>query len=113
MSSSVRELLHATLETVRALGDTIEVVENKSVCCYGPEFFVEIMPMKYHVRLILPLSFDEVELPSGLSITDAATMRFVRGRVHTEADMLIDVHTRRDLVASGPIVRRAFETADE
>ena len=35
MSAPVRELLHAIQDSIRELGDTIEVIENKSVCYYN------------------------------------------------------------------------------
>ena len=45
MNDAVRQLLDEILMSVHNFADVIEVVEHKSVCCYGPEFFAELMPM--------------------------------------------------------------------
>ena len=113
MSDAVRELLKATEERVAELGDVIPVIERKSVCCYVPEFFVEIMPMRYCVRLILPLEFDEVEVPNSLYADDTTTWKFVPNRVHTECTMVVDVYNDDQLEAAMPIVRQAYEQVSE
>ena len=39
MEDSIRRLLDSVRHSIRDLGKVIEVVERKSVCCYGPQFF--------------------------------------------------------------------------
>ena len=113
MSATVKELLHSVLVQVCELGDIIKVVENKSVCCYAPDFFVEILPMKHHVRLILPLVFDEVDVPQDISAEDTTDWKFVPNRTHGECGMLVDVHQESQVAAAMPIVRQAFSMRDE
>ncbi len=111
MSESVRKLLNAAERKVDELGDVISVIERKSVCCYEPEFFVEILPMRYYVRLILPLDFDFVEIPDSLYAADTTDWKFVPNRVHTECTMLVDVFNEEQLEDAMPIVRQAYEQA--
>ena len=112
INEDVRKLLNATERKVAELGDVISVIEHKSVCCYGqPEFFVEILPMSSYVRLILPLDFDEVEIPDSLYAEDTTTRKFVTHRVHTECTMLVDVVDEEQLEDAMPIVRQAYEQA--
>lgn len=110
-SEAVRKLLNAAERKVAELGDVISVIERKSVCCYEPEFFVEILPMRYYVRLILPLDFDEVEIPDSLYAADTTDWKFVPNRVHTECTMLVDVVDEEQLEDAMPIVRQAYEQA--
>ena len=113
MSDNVRKLFNATERKVAELGDVISVIDRKSVCCYTPEFVVEIMPMGSCVRLILPLEFDEVrrEVPDTLSVADTTDWKFVPNRVHTECTMLVDVWSAAQLEDAMPIVRQAYEQA--
>lgn len=109
MSVKVRSLLNEMQVSIRTLGEVIEVIERKSVCCYGPSFFVELMPMSGSVRVILPLEFSEVENPSGLAISDASTWKFVPNRAHTECDLLVDLWQETDIAAVMPMIRQAFD----
>ena len=69
MRHHTRELLHAMQNTLRILGDVFEVIVNKSVCCYdsSARFFLEMLPMAYSVRLLMPLEFDDLLDPNGLA----------------------------------------------
>ena len=109
MKKYVRELVGRIQESIRAFGDVIEVVEDKSVCCYAPSFFAELLPMKNHVRVILPLEFGQVDNPSGLSIHDASTWKFVPNRTHTDSDVLVDVSRMVEVSAATAMIRLAFE----
>ena len=109
MSNKTRNLLDEMQASIRALGEVIEVVERKSVCCYGPSFFVELMPMRYSVRVILPLEFSEVENPGELAISDASTWKFVPNRAHTDCDLLVDLWHQTDIAAAMPMIRQAFD----
>ena len=111
MNEAVRRLLNAAERKVAELGDVIFVIEHKSICCYEPEFVVEILPMRYYVRLILPLDFDFVEIPDSLYAADTTDWKFVPNRVHTECTMLVDVMDEEQLEEAMPIVRQAYEQA--
>ncbi len=108
MNDGVRRLLDAVLQAVRGLDDVIEIVEHKSVCCHGPGFFAELLLMTYHVRVILPLDFDEIEVPDGLDVHDASGQRFVRNRIHTNCDLLVDIRQVDEIAKAMPMIRQAF-----
>ena len=109
MDDAVRQLLDGIRTSIRDLTDIIEVIERKSVCCYGPQFFAELMPMRQSVRTILPLEFSEVEKPEGLTVHDASTWRFVPNRVHTDSNLLVDVWTMEDITAMTSMIRQALD----
>ena len=112
MRHEVRGLLEMALSKVREIGDVIEIVEKHSVSCYGSEFFVEFLPMKSYLRLILPLEFDEVEVPDILYAADTTTWKFVPKRAHSECGMLVDVTDEEDILAALPLVRKAFDVGN-
>lgn len=85
------------------------MIERKSVCCYGPGFFAELMPMRYSVRVILPLEFSEVENPDSLDIQDASTWKFVPNRVHTDSNLLVDIWGESSISAVTPMIRQALD----
>ena len=109
MTDDVRHLLDGIRESVSEFAEVIEVIERKSVCCYGPGFFAELLPMRYSVRIILPLEFSEVEKPDGLDIHDASTWRFVPNRVHIDSNLLVDVGDQSDIPAVTPMIRQALD----
>ena len=101
------------LRKIRVTGEAIEVIEHKSVCCYRPGFFVEMLPMSYYLRLILPLDFDEVDIPEELHVYDTTTWKFVPNRVHTECGLLVDVYVEEDVTEAMPMIWKAFDMAEE
>ena len=113
MSQSVRKLLGKAERVVAGLGDVVRIVERKSVCCYMPDFFVEIMPRAYYLRFILPLNLEEVDVPIGLDAQDTTTFTFVPNRVHRECNMLVDVYSEEEIGAVMSLVRHAYDQMNE
>ena len=108
ISSSVRNLLNTALVQVRELGDIIEVIERGSVCCYGPDFFVELLPAKGYIRIILPTDIDEVDIDDCYNVYDTTSWKFVPNRAHTECRMLIDAYDEEQIASAIPVIREAF-----
>ena len=111
INSDVRNLLQQIQESVRELGDIIEVIENRSVCCYGPGFFAELLPMSNRVRIILPLDYNEKDNHGGLDVIDASDWKFVPNRMHGDCDLLVDIGHEAHIEAVMPMIRHAFNRA--
>lgn len=82
MSSNAAALfknLRAELQT--ALPYVIEAAENKSVSYHDPEFFLEVIPRKHGLVLVVDLDFNEVEADDGL-VEDASDRTFVMHASH-------------------------------
>ena len=109
MDDAIRQLLDEIRTSILGFTEVIEVIERKSVCCYGPEFFAELMPMRQSVRIILPLEFSEVEKADGLSVQDASTWKFVPNRVHTDSELLVDVWEMEGIAAVTSMIRKALD----
>lgn len=108
MEDTVRNFLNGISSYIRDMVEVIEVIERKSVCCYGPEFFAELMPMSSYVRVILPLEFSEVEIPEELTVYDASTWKFVPNRAHTDCNFIVDVWEDSHVAAVIPLIRNAL-----
>ena len=109
MDCAVREVLNGIRARIRELGDVIEVIEHKSVSCYGPDLFAELMPMRHSVRAILPLEFGEVEIPDGLTVYDASTWKFVPNRVHTDSNLIVEFWDEATVALAVPLLRQALD----
>ena len=109
MDQAVREVLDEIRSRIDELVDIIEVIERKSVCCYGPEFFAELMPMRHSVRVILPLQFSEVDIPEELTVYDASTWKFVVNRAHTDSDLIVEIWEKDKVTPVIPMIRQALD----
>ena len=70
MDASVAEIFYGIRDAIRAVGDSIEIVEGNSLCFYNAQsagFFVETLPMSSYVRVLLPIDFEEIDDPEGLA----------------------------------------------
>ena len=110
LDDNVRDLLRKIQTSVHRLGDIIEIVENKSVCCYGTGFFVELLPMKYYVKVILPLEFNEIQNPEGwLWVYDASNYKFVPNRVNVDCNLIVEIWQEEHISVVMPMIRQAFD----
>ena len=112
MSDDVREVLEALQESIRTLGDTIAVIENRSVCYYDGSgaFFAELLPMAYFVRLLIPVAFDEMDDPDGLA-ADVTAWKFLPNVVHRDCGVFVDVRGMGNVEAAMRMIRQDFEVA--
>ncbi len=109
MDDAVQNVLNGILLSIRDLVDVIEVLEHKSVCCYGPDFFAELIPMRHSVKVILPLQFSEVEIPEGLAVRDASTQKFVANRVHTDSNLIVEVSDKAEITSVMRMIRQSLD----
>ena len=105
----VRMLLDGLRNPIKGLGDVgdvIEIVENRSVCFYAPNFFAELLPMTGYVRLLVPLDFDDLKNPEGWQ--DANAYKFLPRVVHRDCGVFIDILHETQIPGAMLTVREAF-----
>jgi len=78
-AASLFEALRAQLQL--AFPNVIEAAEHKSVSYHDPEFFLEVIPRKHGLVLVVDLDFNEVEADDGLA-EDASDRSFVMYASH-------------------------------
>ena len=93
MGGSVRQLLEHLEALVGTLGESIPVIEHRSVCFYDGSgvFFAELLPMASYVRLLIPLAFEDVDDPDGLA-ADATKRSWLPNVTHRDCGVVVDIH---------------------
>ena len=113
MGGSVRQLLEHLESLVGTLGEYIPVVENRSVCFYDGSgvFFAELLPMAYHVRLLIPLSFDEVDDPDRLAV-DATSWSWLHNVTHRDCGVVVDIRNREQANLALRMISQVFDPSE-
>ena len=108
MSQRARELFELLRARIKEMdGDIIEFAEKNSVSYHGPDFFLEILPRKRKITLLLPLDFNEVLDPSGFAC-DATEWKFFVNAQY-EGGVCLRIREEEDVDKAMPIVRQAQE----
>ena len=113
MGSSVRQLLDHLEALVGTLGESIPVIEHRSVCFYDGSgvFFAEMLPMAFHIRLLIPLSFDEVDDPDGLAV-DATSWSWLHNVTHRDCGVVVDIRNREQAGLALRMISQVFDAAE-
>jgi uncharacterized protein with ParB-like and HNH nuclease domain/predicted transport protein len=112
MSPAARQLFNVLSEKVRLLDSgIIELAEQRSVSYHGPTFFLEVLPRKNRIGLLLPLDFNEVEDPSGMA-QDTSQWKFLVNAIY-EGGVYVRIQSEADIDQALPMIRLAREIARE
>ena len=115
MSASVRKILYEIRDSIRELGDSIEIVEGRSLCFYDAHsagFFAETLPMAGYVRILLPIDFEEISDPEGVA-KDVSAWKFLLHVTHRDCGVFVDVDRVESIPKAVSMVRHAFNVATE
>lgn len=110
MTATARQLFEVLRERIRSLdSDVIEMAEQRSVSYHGPAFFLEVLPRKNRIGLLLSLDFNEVEDDSGIA-QDASQWKFIVNALY-EGGAYVGICTEADVDKALPLIRQAREIA--
>jgi predicted transport protein len=110
MSAAARDLFERLRPRVHEINPAIlELAETKSVSYHAPGFFLEVLPRKHKLLLLLPLDHSEIEDPHGLS-EDATEWKFLFYAKH-EGGVLLRIKDEQDVEHAMPIIRHAYSLA--
>ncbi|WP_209427683.1 DUF262 and DUF1524 domain-containing protein [Pararhodobacter sp. SW119] len=104
-ASALFALLRAQI--IETFPDVIEMAESKSVSYHDPEFFLELIPRKRSIGLLIALDFNEVEGHDGFA-QDTADYTFVVNASH-QGGVLVVVHDEGDIDRAMVLVSQARE----
>jgi predicted transport protein len=108
MSEGARTLFNQLQMKVLDIdANIIELAEQKSVSYHGPGFFLEVLPRKNRITLLLDLDFNEVDDPQDIA-KDASEYKFLVNAVY-EGGVIISVWDVNDIEKSLPLIRQAWE----
>jgi predicted transport protein len=106
MSEEAKALFEKLREHILALdSNVLELADLNSVSYHGPEFFLEVLPRRYSLTLLLALDFNEVDDPSGRA-QDAAQRTFFINARH-EGGVSLSIRDADAITAAIPLVRQA------
>jgi len=112
MSTEARALFQELRTRVLALdSDILELAEPKSVSYHGPGFFLEVLPRRYTLTLLLALDFNEIDDPSGLA-QDATQWQFFVNARH-EGGVAFTVGDLAAIESALPLIRQAYVASGE
>ena len=115
MNPEVRKLFDNIHSQISEFGEIITIAENKSICLYNPDFFVEIIPRKYYISILMLPEVSQIEDPTG--IVEDANLRktFTFATKHRDCNSYANIWTNwtsEQIFATVQIIRQAFEIAD-
>lgn len=110
MSEKARALFETLRQQVTEIDEGVmEVAESKSVSYHGQEFFLEVLPRKHRLTLLLPLDFNEVDDPEGLA-EDATEYKFFVNATYS-GGVALRIGEEDDIALAMPIIRESFAMA--
>jgi uncharacterized protein with ParB-like and HNH nuclease domain/predicted transport protein len=110
MSPTARQLFEILRQKVQTLdASVIELAEQGSVSYHGPTFFLEVLPRKNRLGLLLPMELNEIDDPSGIA-QDTSQWKFLVNAVY-DGGVYIRVQSEADMEKALPMIRLARETA--
>lgn len=110
MTADARKLFDLLRQKVREIDtEIIELAEAKSVSYHGPSFFLEVLPRKERINLLLALDFNEIDDPSGIA-KDTSERKFFVNAVY-EGGVNVPIWNVQDIDRALPLIRQAKELA--
>ena len=110
MSAEARALFEKLREHVFSIDrDVLELAEPNSVSYHSPTFFLEILPRRYTLTLLLALDFNEIDDPTGVA-QDATQREFFIHARH-EGGVAVSVGDHLSLQNAIPLIPQAHAAA--
>lgn len=110
MSAVARELFEVLRARILASDpEVVEMAERRSVSYHGPTFFLEVVPRKNKIGLLLALEFNEIKDSTGLA-QDTREWKFIVNAAY-DAGVYVVVSDETDIDKALPIIQKAHELA--
>ena len=106
---SMTETARNLFETLRTKvfeidGEIVELTEEKSVSYHAPMFFLEVLPRKSGINLLLAADFNEIDDPFGIA-SDTSERKFIVNAVY-EGGVNVSIWTEDDIEKALPMIRQ-------
>ncbi len=111
MTLTARELFQQLRPRVFELeAGVLELAESRSVSYHAPGLFLEVLPRKHRLNLLLPMNYSEVADPTGLA-EDATEWKFFFHASY-EAGVSLRIADTHDIERALPIIRQSLVMAN-
>lgn len=112
MDEVTKNLFESLRPHIQALGtDVVELPHERSVVYRVFDFFVEIIPRKQRLSLLMNLDFSECEDPTGKS-RDATELAFIIGATES-GGVIYSIDSMNDLPGAMHVMRQAYGRATD
>jgi predicted transport protein len=106
MSETARSLFETLSAGIRTLdAEVTEMAEGKSVSYHCPYFFLEVLPRKNRLTLLLPINYSDLQDAPSIA-ADATEWQFIVHAKHS-GGVLLRIKTLEDIEAALPLIRQA------
>ncbi len=110
MTAAARHIFEKLRARIREIDPTVyEVAEAKSVSYHAPGFFLEVLPRKQRLNLLLPLDHAEIDDPHGIA-EDTTKWAYLVCANH-DGGVLVTVFDEADIDQAMPMIRQAYGAA--
>ncbi len=110
MTQMTRELFEFLRSRISGMdGEIIELAEKNSVSYHSPIFFMELLPRKKKMQLLLALDFNEVHDP--FDIAQDTSQRKFYANAQYDGGVCITIRKTEDIEKAMPMIRQAHEVA--
>jgi uncharacterized protein with ParB-like and HNH nuclease domain/predicted transport protein len=108
MSAEARSLFHQVHDClIPLIPDLIELAESRSVSYFAPNFFMEIIPMKHSLRLLLNAEHNEIDDPTNIT-QDTSNYTFVVNSAR-DGGVLATIENKEDIELVIPMILQAVD----
>jgi predicted transport protein len=112
MDAVTKQLFDTLQPQIQALGnDIVQLCTPASVSYRVYDFFVEVIPRRHRLTMLINLAFEDCKDPTGKA-RNATEAAFVINATET-GGVLYDVREHSDIAAALNIVRQAYESIAE
>lgn len=110
MSTRARQLFEILRVKIQSIDpNAIEMAERRSVSYHGPTFFLEVLPRKNRILLLLALEFNEIEDSTGL-IQDTSDWKFFTNAAY-DTSVVVIAYDETNIDNAIPFIRKAHALA--
>ena len=108
MSSEARSLFQKVHKCLNQLiPNSIELAESRSVSYFAPNFFMEIIPRKHSLTLLLNAEYNEINDPANIT-QDTSSYTFIVNSVR-DGGVLAIIENNEDIELVVPMILQAVD----
>lgn len=114
MTEAARRLfndLRHNILLLRTDRELVELAEAKTISYHSPDFFLEIIPRKYNLTLVLPLDYSEINDPYGIA-QDRNERKFVMHASH-DGGVVATLESIDDINKTIPLIEQSLSSVAE
>lgn len=113
LSDDLKSLINALDSAIRVIdNEIIAPIERNSICYYNPEFFLEVLPASWRLRLLLNISIVDLNDPHEMAqdSTSRDYVQYATNRHPYGVEVELKEEDQIGLVL--PLIRQAYEQVD-